>query len=76
MNLPGHSLPVCSAVLVFCGIVIFYRYLSYEAPISSDDDVKKDLGDRPNVADDDVKKDLGDDIKNDLGNRPNMADVA
>ncbi|XP_057498075.1 uncharacterized protein LOC130782705 [Actinidia eriantha] len=64
--LTGHSLPVCSAVLVFCGIVIFYRYLSYEAPITSDDDVKKGLGGRPNMADDDVKRDLGD--------RPNMAD--
>ncbi|GFY93418.1 hypothetical protein Acr_08g0018140 [Actinidia rufa] len=63
--LTSHSLPVCSAVLVFCGIVIFYRYLSYEAPITYDD-VKKDLGDRPNMVDDDVKRDLGD--------RPNIAD--
>ncbi|XP_057504799.1 uncharacterized protein LOC130788278 [Actinidia eriantha] len=48
--LTGHSLHVCSAILVFCGIVIFYRYLSYEAPITSDD-VKKDLGDCPSMAD-------------------------
>ncbi|GFZ16875.1 hypothetical protein Acr_26g0001450 [Actinidia rufa] len=48
--LTGHSLHVCSAVLVSCGIVIFYRYLSYKAPITSDD-VKKDLGDCPKMAD-------------------------
>ena len=79
--LTGNNLYVCSAVLVFCSIVIFYRYLSYEAPITSDDDVKKDLEDGPNITDDDVKKDSGDrpnmtndDVKKDLEDRPNMAD--